>query len=74
MFEGPLDPLYFGRNIWWMGPLVFLDLILRGLALWKSAKANRQYWFVGLLLINSMGILPAIYLYFIDRKTAKKSK
>jgi hypothetical protein len=49
-----------------MGPavyvLVFLDLILKGMALYKSAKRDQKVWFVFLLIVNSLGILPIIYL------------
>lgn len=54
-------------------PFVILDLILRGLALWKSAKNNQNIWFIALLVVNSMGILPLIYLVLNrDQKEASK--
>ena len=42
--------------------LVVLDLILKGISLYKSARKDQRVWFVALLLINSLGILPIIYL------------
>lgn len=54
-------------------PLVILDLILRGYALWKSARKDQNIWFVALLLINSVGVLPIIYL-LINRDQTKSSK
>lgn len=42
--------------------LVVLDLILKGITLFKSARRDQKVWFVALLLINSLGILPIIYL------------
>ena len=42
--------------------LVALDVVLKGLTLYKSARRGQRIWFVALLLINSMGILPLIYL------------
>ncbi len=42
----------------------------KGLALWKSAQRNEQYWFIALLFINTVGILDIIYIYFF----AKDSK
>ncbi len=59
-----------------MIPFVILDLILRGISLWKSAKRDQNVWFIALLLVNSMGILPLIYLVLNrDQKvTPKKSK
>lgn len=54
-------------------PFVILDLILRGLSLWKSARKNQNVWFIALLLVNSMGILPLIYLVLNrDQKEAPK--
>ena len=42
----------------------------KGLALWKSAQRSQKYWFVGLLFINTLGILDIIYIFFV----AKSSK
>jgi len=71
-----------------MGPLVYLlallDLILKGITLFKSAQRSQKVWFVALLLINSLGLLPIVYLlvnndvqlkqmYSVFPKTAKKS-
>lgn len=47
--------------------LVILDLILKGFALWRSAKNNQPWWFVALLVINSLGILPLVYLIVFDK-------
>ncbi len=47
----------------WLTPLIILDLILRSMALWKAARANQRNWFIALFFINSLGILPAVYLY-----------
>lgn len=52
-------------------PFVILDLILRGYGLWKSARKGQNIWFIALLMINSMGILPIIYLVF--NRDQKKS-
>ena len=42
--------------------VTIIDLTLRGLALWRSAHAGQPTWFVVLLIFNTAGILPAIYL------------
>lgn len=48
--------------------LIVFDLALRGYALYKAAKNNQPVWFVALLLVNSVGILPIIYLLFFAPK------
>jgi len=42
--------------------LAILDVILKAFAMWKSARAGQKGWFVALMVVNSIGILPAIYL------------
>ena len=53
-------------------PLILWDLVLRGLALWKSSRNSQKYWFVALLVVNSVGILPLIYLVVEKIKNRKK--
>lgn len=54
------------RNPWFgagLGVLALWSLIWKGLALWKSARNDQRYWFVALLLINTVGILEILYLF-----------
>lgn len=50
------------------------ELIWKGFALWRSAKNGQKYWFIAVLIINSIGILPIIYLVFFQGKKTKKRK
>jgi len=55
--------------------LIIWSLIWKGLALWRAARGGRKYWFVAILLLNTIGILPIIYLAFFQKSKAKvKSK
>ena len=38
------------------------SLIWQGIALWYAARHKQQAWFVVLLIVNTLGILPIIYL------------
>ena len=42
--------------------LFIIDLILRGITMWKASKRNQKTWFWFLLIVNSLCILPLIYL------------
>ncbi|HOX96188.1 MAG TPA: DUF5652 family protein [Candidatus Woesebacteria bacterium] len=46
----------------WFYLLVGLDAVLKGITLWKSARKGQTVWFVALLIVNSLGLLPLIYL------------
>ena len=43
--------------------LVVWDIYWRAHALWLSAKKSEKGWFIALLIINSLGVLPIYYLY-----------
>jgi methionyl-tRNA synthetase len=47
--------------------LVLASLVLKGFALWHSAKRGEKWWFIALLLINTMGLLELAYLIFFAK-------
>jgi len=55
------------------GLLFLVILALKGYALWHAAKRNEPWWFVILLVVNTMGILELIYLYFVAKLWNGKS-
>jgi hypothetical protein len=56
---------------WLIALAVIWELVWKGLALWRAAKNDSRAWFVALLVLNSVGILPILYLYvFGKRETA----
>jgi len=57
-------------NQWYVVlPLVAWEAGWKGYGLWKAAKNSQKYWFVAMLLVNSLGILPIVYLKFYQPKT-----
>jgi len=62
--------------------LVFVLLSLwegvwKGIALWKSGRHKQLVWFICILVFNTAGILPIIYILFFQKKRAvveKKSR
>lgn len=46
--------------------------IWKCLALWKAAQLKQKGWFVGLFVINSLGILEIAYLFFFSKQDWKK--
>jgi hypothetical protein len=43
-------------------PFLLFDVILRGMALWRASRVGQKGWFIALLIVNSLGILPLFYL------------
>lgn len=51
-------------------PIVAWSLFWKGLALWRAAKDNQQYWFIAILMVNTLGVLEIVYLFrFAKKKT-----
>lgn len=46
------------------------SLVWKGLALWHSAQRGEYWWFMVLLLVNTLGILEIIYLFFFAKVKA----
>lgn len=50
------------------------SLAWKGWALWKSARLSHKWWFVILLVVNTVGVLEMIYIFLIARKYQVESK
>lgn len=51
--------------------LAIWELIWKGMGLWKAAERRQTAWFVAMLIFNTLGILPILYLYVFSPKTPK---
>ncbi len=79
-----MDPLQFYIHSWgghWpillgFGVAVGLaalawTLFWKGMALWKAARNREMGWFFALLIINTMGILEILYIYFFSKNKSR---
>lgn len=74
-FGGGFDSLSFGPEVLFglsvlgfiLAVLFILSIVLKGYALWVAAKRNEKWWFIALLVINTMGVLELLYLLFIAK-------
>ena len=63
-----------------MSPCIYLiiliilwDIVWKIIAMWRSARNNQPYWFISIIIFNTIGILPIIYL-ILDKKKKKAAK
>lgn len=59
-------------------PFLFLvltawSLVWKGIAMWKAAERKEKWWFIALLVINSLGVLDLVYILVFSKKV-KSSK
>ncbi len=55
-----LTTLYFVIIAW--------SFFWKGLALWNSAQNKQKYWFIALLILNTVGIVEIAYLFYFSKK------
>jgi len=48
--------------------LALWELLWKGIALWKAARNDHSAWFVCILIFNTLGILPIIYILLHRKK------
>lgn len=53
----PLD-----RQLWYLALFAWV-VVWKGLALWRAAQKEQKWWFIVLLVINTLGILEILYVY-----------
>lgn len=60
----------------WFFPVIALliiwEMVWKAIGMWKSARNNELGWFIAIILVNSIGILPIVYL--ILNKNKNKSQ
>ncbi|MFH1170247.1 MAG: DUF5652 family protein [Candidatus Vogelbacteria bacterium] len=42
-------------------------MVWKGLALWRAAEYRARGWFIVILVLNTLGLLEIIYLFFITK-------
>jgi hypothetical protein len=57
--------------IQWLPLIVVLglwDLIWKATAMWKASRKNQLVWYICLLVFNTLGVLPMVYIFLIKKK------
>jgi len=68
---GVMNNPWFINMLIWAAPIIVVlalwTLFWKGLALWHSARRGEQWWFFALLVVNTLGILEIIYLFWVAK-------
>lgn len=62
---------------WWIGVgfigltialvILVLSVVLKGYSLWTAARRGEKWWFIIIMIVNTMGILELIYLIWVAK-------
>jgi len=59
---------FLAQNQWIILLAILWTLPWKGAALWKSARNAHKWWFIAMLVINTMAVLEIIYIFFFSKK------
>jgi len=45
----------------------------KGVALWKAARHNDKWWFIALLVINTLALFEILYIFIFSKRKNLKS-
>jgi methionyl-tRNA synthetase len=48
-----------------------ISLPFKAIGLWRASKNDQKGWFAALLLVNSLGLLELIYLFYFSQPKSK---
>jgi len=55
--------------------MLLWSIVWKGVALWRAAKNDDKYWYVAILVVNTVGLLEILYIFFFSsRKRPKPEK
>ena len=52
--------------------MVIVIIVLKGYSLWCAARAGQKWWFIAILVINTLGVLEVVYLIWFRPKSGTK--
>ena len=50
--------------------VVVWSVIIKGFALWHAARDGQKWWFIAMLIVNTVGILEVVYLVWFRQTSA----
>ena len=56
-----------GISFWLLIVILLWSVVWKLLALWKSARKNHLGWFIVMAVVNTVGILPILYIYVFSK-------
>lgn len=51
-----------------VGILIVWEALWKSVGIWYAIKNGQRNWFIAIFVINTVGILPIVYLKFFQKK------
>jgi len=57
----------FSQSYWGAFLIIVWTLPWKGVALWKAAARKEKWWFIALLILNTLGIFEILYIFVFSK-------
>jgi len=57
------------QNPWLLALIQLWVIPWKGFALWIAAQRKEKWWFIAILILNTLGILEIIYIFAIAKQS-----
>ncbi|MCH7883003.1 hypothetical protein IIA95_01140 [Patescibacteria group bacterium] len=64
--------IFLEQNFWLLLLLALWILPWKGVALWKAARKTDKWWFIAILIVNTLAILEILYIFIFSKRKSKK--
>ncbi len=62
------------KDYWYVWVVIVLwELVWKAIALWKAARKGDKVWFVLFLILNTLGILPIVYIFYFSKQKKRST-
>jgi len=63
-----------GMNLYLFLLIIIWTLTWKLIALWKAARNNHLVWFLVMAIVNTIGILPILYIFLFQNLSKKENQ
>lgn len=57
----------------WLFVVFAWTIVWKGLGLWKAGRLGKKWWFIAILLLNTLGVLEILYIYVFAKPKGLKN-
>jgi len=63
---------FFQNNPEFFALMLVWSIFWKGMSMWKAAHQEKKYWFIVLLVLNTVGLLDIFYIYILPKLRKKE--
>ena len=56
------------ENQWLLLLIIAWCLAWKGVALWKASRKSDKWWFIAILVLNTLAVLEILYIFIFSKK------